>query len=40
MDQALTKFGDWFMFDLGIAIQTLCLTATKKDQAAVYSSSS
>ena len=27
MDQATTKFGDWFMFDLGIAIQTLCLTA-------------
>jgi nitroreductase len=26
-DQASTKFGDWFMFDLGIATQTLCLTA-------------
>jgi len=26
-DQALTKFGDWFMFDLGIAAQNLCLTA-------------
>ena len=24
---ATTKFGDWFMFDLGIAAQTLCLTA-------------
>ena len=22
-----TKFGDWFMFDLGIAAQSLCLTA-------------
>ncbi|MFW6114853.1 MAG: nitroreductase family protein [Thermodesulfobacteriota bacterium] len=22
-----TKFGDWFMFDLGIAAQTVCLTA-------------
>jgi nitroreductase len=22
-----TKFGDWFMFDLGIAVQSLCLTA-------------
>jgi nitroreductase len=26
-DQATTKFGDWFMFDLGIAAQSLCLTA-------------
>jgi nitroreductase len=26
-DQVTTKFGDWFMFDLGIACQTLCLTA-------------
>jgi nitroreductase len=26
-DQAATKFGDWFMFDLGIATQNLCLTA-------------
>ena len=25
--QATTKFGDWFMFDLGIATQSLCLTA-------------
>ena len=25
--KALTKFGDWFMFDLGIAAQTICLTA-------------
>ncbi len=25
--QVTTKFGDWFMFDLGIATQTLCLTA-------------
>ncbi|MCP4214836.1 MAG: nitroreductase, partial [bacterium] len=22
-----TKFGDWFMFDLGLAAQSLCLTA-------------
>lgn len=27
MGQAVTKFGDWFMFDLGIACQTICLTA-------------
>jgi nitroreductase len=26
-DQVTTKFGDWLMFDLGIATQTLCLTA-------------
>jgi len=26
-DRASTKFGDWFMFDLGIACQNLCLTA-------------
>jgi nitroreductase len=25
--QVTTKFGDWFMFDLGIATQTLCLAA-------------
>lgn len=25
--QAATKFGDWFLFDLGIATQSLCLTA-------------
>jgi nitroreductase len=25
--QAPTKFGDWFMFDLGLATQNLCLTA-------------
>ena len=25
--QVTTKFGDWFMFDLGIAAQSLCLTA-------------
>jgi nitroreductase len=25
--KAATKLGDWFMFDLGIAAQTLCLTA-------------
>ena len=26
--QVTTKFGDWFMFDLGIATQNLCLAAT------------
>lgn len=26
-DQATTKFGDWFMFDLGIATQNICLAA-------------
>ena len=26
-DNVTTKFGDWFMYDLGIACQTLCLTA-------------
>ena len=26
-DQVTTKFGDWFMFDLGIATQNICLTA-------------
>ncbi len=25
--QPMTKFGDWFMFDLGLATQNLCLTA-------------
>ncbi len=25
--EVTTKFGDWFMFDLGIACQTLCLAA-------------
>lgn len=25
--QVTTKFGDWFMFDLGIVTQTICLTA-------------
>lgn len=25
--EATTKFGDWFMFDLGIAAQNICLTA-------------
>jgi nitroreductase len=28
-DRPATKFGDWFMFDLGIACQNLCLTAYK-----------
>ena len=26
-DMVTTKFGDWFMFDLGIATQTICLAA-------------
>jgi len=26
-DIALTKYGDWFMFDLGLATQSICLTA-------------
>ncbi len=26
-DKVATKFGDWFMYDLGLANQTLCLTA-------------
>jgi len=26
-DAATTKFGDWFLFDLGLAAQTLCLAA-------------
>lgn len=26
-DTAVTKFGEWMMFDLGIAAQSLCLTA-------------
>jgi nitroreductase len=25
--QVTTKFGDWFMFDLGLATQNICLTA-------------
>ena len=28
-DAVTTKFGDWFMYDLGIATQTLCLAAHK-----------
>jgi nitroreductase len=27
MGEVRTKFGDWFMFDLGLATQNLCLTA-------------
>jgi len=26
-DRIVTKFGDWFMFDLGLATQNLCLAA-------------
>ncbi len=26
-DKVTTKFGDWFMFDLGLATQNICLTA-------------
>lgn len=28
-ESVTTKFGDWFMYDLGIATQTLCLAAHK-----------
>jgi nitroreductase len=28
--QVTTKFGDWFMFDLGIATQSLCLAAHER----------
>ncbi len=28
--QVTTKFGDWFMFDLGIAAQSICLAAKDK----------
>ncbi|MBK5100677.1 MAG: nitroreductase family protein, partial [Desulfobacteraceae bacterium] len=27
LGQVTTKYGDWFMFDLGIATQTVCLVA-------------
>ncbi|MGD8561202.1 MAG: nitroreductase family protein [Desulfarculaceae bacterium] len=33
--EALTKFGDWFMFDLGLACQSLCLTAADLGLATV-----
>jgi len=33
--QASTKFGDWFMFDLGIATQRLCLAAYNLNLATV-----
>jgi len=26
-EQATTKFGDWFMFDIGLAAQNICLAA-------------
>ena len=29
-DLATTKFGDWFMFDLGLATQNLCLAACNR----------
>ena len=29
-DTATTKFGDWFMFDLGLATQSICLAAQGK----------
>ena len=29
-DTATTKFGDWFMFDLGLATQSICLSAQAK----------
>ena len=31
----ITKFGDWFMFDLGLACQNICLTAHQLGLAAV-----
>jgi nitroreductase len=33
--EVATKLGDWFMFDLGIATQTLCLTAHYLDLGTV-----
>jgi len=33
--KSTTKFGDWFMFDLGICTQSLCLTAHHLDLATV-----
>lgn len=33
--QPTTKFGDWFMFDLGVATQTLCLAAHNLDLGTV-----
>ena len=33
--EATTKFGDWFMYDIGIATQTLCLTAHSLDLGTV-----
>jgi len=32
---APTKFGDWFMFDLGIACQSLCLSAQEQGMGTV-----
>jgi nitroreductase len=29
-DRATTKYGDWFMFDLGLATQNLCLAACNR----------
>ena len=33
--QALTKFGDWYMYDLGLATQTLCLAARDQELGTV-----
>lgn len=34
-DQVTTKFGDWFLFDLGIATQSLCLAAHNEGMGTV-----
>ncbi|MCB2192279.1 MAG: nitroreductase family protein [Deltaproteobacteria bacterium] len=34
-EKVTTKFGDWFMFDLGIACQSLCLAAQDKGLGSV-----
>ena len=34
-NEASTKFGDWFMFDLGIVAQTLCLSAKNEGLGSV-----
>lgn len=34
-EMATTKFGDWFMFDLGLATQNLCLAACNRGLGSV-----
>ena len=36
-DLVITKFGDWFMFDLGLATQNLCLAAWAEVRSASFS---